>query len=69
MNSEDERPECFNSECEAAPGAEGVTNCIHCGGELHQVGRFWYHWSSFDYQWNLIEGAIIQDIVKSKENG
>lgn len=64
---DDERPYCWDATCEAPRGETGVASCIHCGGELHQVGNFWYHWTSFDNNWNLIEGAQIQDIVTNQK--
>lgn len=66
MIEKDERPECWNSTCEAPRGETQITSCIHCGGELHQVGNLWYHWSSFE-QGQLLDGAQSQDYVKKEK--
>jgi hypothetical protein len=64
MDNDDEPYECEGGYCQAKAGETGVTSCIHCGGELHEINGLWYHWTSFDNQWNLIEGAQVQDYVK-----
>lgn len=40
-----ETPCCDHSgQCEAAPDARSITNCIHCGKELHERdGKWWTH--------------------------
>lgn len=40
-----EHPCCdYSGRCEAAADAEGITNCIHCGKELHERdGQWWTH--------------------------
>lgn len=40
-----EDPCCgFSGQCEPDPEAKGITNCIHCGKELHEIaGEWWAH--------------------------
>lgn len=40
--------------CEAAKTDNDMSTCIHCGGEMHKVNRFWYHHTQFDDDGNLI---------------
>lgn len=44
----DEKPECWDSTCEAREGSRGITLCIHCGAELLEINGFWYHYSQFE---------------------
>jgi hypothetical protein len=62
-NSEDDI-ECNYSPCEAPRGATTITSCIHCGAELIEVKGLWYHWTSFNSDGTLVDGAQIQDFVK-----
>lgn len=46
----DEDPCCDNSgQCEAPPDARGITNCIHCGKELHEKDGAWWTHDAGDY--------------------
>lgn len=63
-----EKPCCRLGSCEAPKNARGITSCIHCGGELIQVGGFWYHHSQFYDDGSLIQGTEPQDtVIKDKE--
>jgi len=53
---------CDHGNCQARPGVKGITNCIHCGGELREVDGSWYHWSQFDAE----ELGEPQDYVSEK---
>jgi hypothetical protein len=44
--------------CSAAPGTTGITNCIHCGKELHQRGDQWFTWDA------PADGGRPQDYVR-----
>ena len=66
-DNDEEWNECDTNTCQAPEGATGVCSCIYCGGELHEVNGLWYHWTSFDNQWNLIEGAQVQDYVRNNK--
>ena len=40
-------PRCdVSGECEAPEGARGITNCIHCGKELHEKDGWWWTWDA-----------------------
>lgn len=58
-----EYPDCWCSTCEAEPGGASITNCIHCGAELRQVGNCWYHHDQFDFKGNLISPEYPQDFL------
>lgn len=62
----EQKPECENGHCQSDEGFHSICNCIHCGAELLALNGFWYHWTSFDLEGNLIDGAIIQDTVTYK---
>lgn len=32
--------------CEAAEGERSITNCIHCGKELHEKDEQWWTWDA-----------------------
>lgn len=52
---ENETPCChYTGMCAAAKTDDDISNCIHCGGEMHKVNGSWYHWTQFDKDWNLI---------------
>ena len=61
-NGEDDLPCCYNGRCEAPKGARGITNCICCGGELHELDGCWYHWSQFEADGG-INLSYVHDIV------
>lgn len=47
----EEHPCCdYSGTCEAAPDAAGITNCIHCGKELHQRDGEWWTWDAENYE-------------------
>lgn len=56
-------PECYDGKCDAPANATGITNCIHCGGELREINGFWYHHSQFDGE-KLISPENWQDYVE-----
>lgn len=48
---EDDEPACMIlGQCEAAPGERGITNCIHCGKELHERDHQWWTHDADDYE-------------------
>ena len=47
MSFDDDDILCNNSgKCEAPLDARGVTNCIHCGKELHEKDGKWFTWDA-----------------------
>jgi hypothetical protein len=67
FDNDPEWNECDTNTCQAREGATGITSCVYCGGELIEVDGLWYHWSSFDNQGNLLNGAQVQDYVRNKQ--
>jgi hypothetical protein len=54
-----EEPFCVGvGSCSAREGAKGITNCIHCGKELHQRGNQWFTWDAPP------DGGRAQDYVR-----
>ena len=44
---EDKDPICeYTGICVAPAGARYITNCVHCGKELHEVNGWWYTWDA-----------------------
>lgn len=41
---------CDIGGCEAPEGAREKTNCVHCGGELHQHQGWWYCWEDDHFE-------------------
>lgn len=50
--------------CEAWDDDRGISNCVHCGGELREVNGLWYHHSQFNNDMFLISPERPQDYVK-----
>ena len=46
MLDEKNEPICNNGKCEAMAGARDITNCIHCGKELHEKDGKWWTWDA-----------------------
>jgi hypothetical protein len=63
INDEDDI-ECNYGTCKALDGDTGITSCIYCGGELIEVNGLWYHWTSFNSDGTLVDGAQVQDYVR-----
>lgn len=38
-------PCCDMGHCQPMESYEGIGNCIHCGGEMHEINGAWYHHS------------------------
>lgn len=51
MDDENGEPICNNGLCEAPEGARGITNCIHCGKQLHEKDGAWYTWDADMYKY------------------
>lgn len=48
---EDGEPICgIVGQCQAGKGDRGITNCIHCGKELHEKDGQWYTHDADQYQ-------------------
>ena len=46
-DDEDGEPLCnISGLCEGPKGASLITNCIHCGKELHEKNGWWYTWDA-----------------------
>lgn len=47
---DDEDPVCgVVGRCEAPKDARGITNCIHCGKELHEKAGEWWTYDADNY--------------------
>ena len=46
MKLEHGEPACNYGTCDAPPMARGITNCVHCGKELHERDGAWYTWDA-----------------------
>lgn len=48
-SKDDDEPCCsFGGVCTAAKTKYNISNCIHCGGEMHKIKGFWYHHTQVD---------------------
>lgn len=50
MGKSDHWIPCDVGICEAPRGSSGITNCIHCGKELHEIQGEWFTWDSYRYK-------------------
>lgn len=57
MKLEHGEPVCNYGHCEAPPTARGITNCIHCGKELHERDGAWFTWDA------PADGGVAQDYI------
>lgn len=47
-DTEDDYIACdYTGTCVAPRDARGITSCIYCGKELHQVKGLWYTWDAY----------------------
>lgn len=60
MCDEENDVHCDNSgQCEAPRGARGITNCIHCGKELHEKNGEWFTWDADMQESPKSQGPVI----------
>lgn len=55
----EENPACDDTgRCKAPKGVRLITNCVHCGKELHEINGVW-----FTYDADKYDNPVPQDYV------
>lgn len=59
-NEEENDMPCDNAgQCEAPRGARDITNCIHCGKELHEKNGEWFTWDAYMVKFPISQGPVV----------
>ena len=55
-----EDPICHDTGiCVAPKGAREITNCVHCGKELHEKDGKWWTWDADNFSNPLPQGYVL----------
>lgn len=49
----------YGWQCEAPSGAREITNCIHCGKELHEKNGWWFTWDAYMHKNPKPQGPVV----------